>query len=112
MIKFVIFVAQRPPPNIVILTVRVKFTRILSDSVHCWRLLGNEDVLRAETDSSLWKVWLLIVSSGVHYSLQLNNFHNPKTIGYFAHLMSYVGFKMIFVAFFVDLSLLQRVRNI
>ena len=43
-INFVIFIAKRPLANIVVLKVRAKSTRVLSDSVKCLRLLKNEDV--------------------------------------------------------------------
>ena len=100
--------AQRP--NIAVLIVRAKFsnTRILSDSVKCWRLLGNEDVVGSTLNSNLWKVKLLVVHSllvpPVRYAC---NFYDPKTVGYFSHLTLCVGLRCIFM----NLSWLQRVRN-
>ena len=60
-VNSVIFMTQRP--NIAVLIVRAKFTRILSDSVNCWRLLENEDVIGSKINSNLWKVRLLEVHS-------------------------------------------------
>ena len=96
-INSVIFMAQRP--NIAVLIVRAKFTRILSDSVKCWRLLGNEDMVGSKINSNLGECLAfdtLKLASPYSY---IWNFYDTKTIGYFAHLTLGVGFKVIFVAF-------------
>ena len=51
--KFVILMAQRSSANVAGLRVRAKFTRILSDSVKCCLLLGNEDAVGLKADSGL-----------------------------------------------------------
>ena len=42
---------------------RTKFTKILSDS---GKLLRNEDVVGLKTDSNMWKVRLLVMSSVIY----------------------------------------------
>ena len=105
--------AQRPPTYIALLGGRVKFTIALSNSHKCWRLPGYEDVVGLKTDSSLWKNRLLVLSSEVYWFLHLYmSFLASKDDRVLCVFEICCRVQTDLRRSFVNLSWLQRVRNI